>query len=295
MITKICSFLAGLLIGASSWAATDPGPAALRERYTSLRDALANNQYKRPIHIESSETSGTLKGDIYALVEHPYGDVSEALTSAAPWCDIMIMPINTKACRVAPGGKGLTVMIGRKADQPLKDAFPIEFAYRVAQNSPDYVAVRLDADTGPVGTHDYRVFVEATPIENGKTFLHLRYSYGYGMAGKLAMQAYLATAGAGKVGFSSTGGQLTGGMRGVVERNTMRYYLAIDAYLDAVALPASQRLERRLATWFDATEQYKRQLHEVERDDYLSMKRREVQRQQTAQESSAGPAPSGQL
>lgn len=32
--------------------------------------------------------------------------------------------------------------------------------------------------------------------------MHLSYSYGYGMAGRMAMQAYLATAGADKVGFS---------------------------------------------------------------------------------------------
>jgi len=96
------------------------------------------------------------------------------------------------------------------------------------------------------------------------------------------VQAYLATAGADKVGFSSSGGKLIGGMRGIVERNTMRYYLEIDAYLSAAAAPSGQRVERRLAAWFDATEQYARQLHEIARPDYLAMKRREVQRQQTA-------------
>jgi hypothetical protein len=109
------------------------------------------------------------------------------------------------------------------------------------------------------------------------------------------MQAYLATAGAGKVGFSSSGNALIGGMRGVVERNTMRYYLAVDAYLDSAADPSTERVERRLAAWFDATEQYKRQLHEIERDAYLIMKRKEVQRQQTAQEAVSGPRTSGSL
>jgi hypothetical protein len=113
------------------------------------------------------------------------------------------------------------------------------------------------------------------------------------MAGRLAMQAYLATAGAGKVGFTPAGNDLIGGMRGVVERNTMRYYLAIDAYLNTAAGPAGQRVERRLMEWFDSTEQYKRQLHELDRDAYLAMKRKEVQRQQTAQESVSGPRPSG--
>ncbi|WP_321803792.1 hypothetical protein [Burkholderia sp. BCC1993] len=39
---------------------------------------------------------------------------------------------------------------------------------------------------------------------------------------------------------------------------------------------------RLLARWFDATEQYPQQLHEVERGAYLQMKAQEVQRQQTA-------------
>jgi hypothetical protein len=59
----------------------------------------------------------------------------------------------------------------------------------------------------------------------------------------------------------------------------MRYYLAIDAYLDSLKAPPAQQLENRLQAWFDATERYPRQLHEVERDAYLSMKRDEVQRQ----------------
>ena len=53
------------------------------------------------------------------------------------------------------------------------------------------------------------------------------------------MQGYLATGGRDKVGFSIVGKTASGapqyldGMRAVVERNTMRYYLAIDAYLGA--------------------------------------------------------------
>jgi hypothetical protein len=293
--TVFISVLMSVWIGAAAADVNQAG--ALRAKYASLADALRNNPYKRPLHIESADAANTLKGDVYALVEHPFGTVSAALAGAAPWCDIMILPINTKDCHVRekPGGTLLSVRIGRKSDQPVKDAFPIEFVYRVAETSPEYFAVRLDAETGPMGTHDYRVLVEATPVENGKTFLHLRYSYGYGVAGRIAMQAYLATAGAGKVGFTTAGNELVGGMRGVIERNTMRYYLAIDAYLDAASAPPAQRLERRLAIWFDATEQYKRQLHELDRDAYLAMKRREVQRQQTAQESVSGPVTSGRI
>ncbi|MFX5562722.1 hypothetical protein ABTD73_19920, partial [Acinetobacter baumannii] len=62
----------------------------------------------------------------------------------------------------------------------------------------------------------------------------------------------------------------------------MRYYLAIDAYLSGLEAPAGERLEKRLTAWYGATEQYPRQLHEVSREDYLAMKRKEVARQQKA-------------
>jgi hypothetical protein len=65
-------------------------------------------------------------------------------------------------------------------------------------------------------------------------------------------------------------------MRGAAERNTMRYYLAIEAYL---AAPGDRQLQQRLAAWFDATEKYARQLHEVDRTAYLRMKEDEVRRQ----------------
>ena len=38
--------------------------------------------------------------------------------------------------------------------------------------------------------------------------------------------------------------------------------------------------ERRLEGWYDGAERYARQLHELDRDDYLEMKRSEYRRQQ---------------
>lgn len=101
------------------------------------------------------------------------------------------------------------------------------------------------------------------------------------------MQTYMATIASEKVGFTlvtdQAGGQknLVGGMRGASERNIMRYYLAIDSYLASLAEPPATRLESRLQHWFDATERYPRQLHEIGKTAYLSMKREEYQRQQT--------------
>ena len=254
----------------------------MRAKFESLTDSLRSNPYKRPLHVESTEAESNLMGDVYAVVPHQFAAVSAALTQAAPWCDILILPLTTKGCRVTAGsgsGPKLDLRIGLNTEQALEEAFPLEFTFRVQANLPQYFTTRLDADNGPLGTRDYRILVEAVPLEAGKTFLHLHYAYGFGTAGRLAMQAYLATFGANKVGFTSSGGKLTGGTRGVIERNSMRFQLAIDAYLGTASFPAAEQVDRRLGAWFDSTDQYVRQLREMDREAYMAMKRREIQRQ----------------
>jgi len=197
-----------------------------------------------------------------------------------------MLHLNTKYCAVRGGEAATTlaVSVGRKFDQPLSDAQRIDFVWQPPVSTADYMSARLSADKGPLSTRDYRIEVEATPLPNGKTFLHMAYAYAYGTAARIAMQGYLSTLGSDKVGFSAkdkdASGQpsLVGGVLGVVERNTMRYYLAIDAYLDS---PAEAELPKRLAQWFDSTERYARQLHEVDRNDYLEMKRNEYKRLKT--------------
>lgn len=269
--------------------------SGLRARYSALQDRLSNNPFKSPLTLDSSETAGSVTGEIYALVDHPFAKVGPALNSAAYWCDILILHLNTKYCRAVDGGKTLNVSIGKKFDQPLDDAYRVIFAWRVAEQTAHYLQVQLSADEGPLSTRDYRIVLEAVSLENGQTFIHLSYAYAYGVVGRMAMQAYLATIGANKVGFTVAGKQAggqpvhIGGMRGLVERNTMRYYLAIEAYLGALSTPPQARMDKRLRDWFTAIERYPRQLHEMEQNQYLEMKRKEVARQQGEVPAAAKP------
>ena len=267
----------------------DPSQAqALRARHVALREQLRTNAFRRPLVLESVQTSKDVKGDIYAVVPTAFGKFGEALAGPQVWCDILILHLNTKYCRVTrePQGTILLMNVGKKFDQPLADSYRLGFAWKLVEKKPDYLRVILTADSGPLSTRDYRITLEAVPLENGTTFLHLSYAYGFGLTGKLAMLAYFNTAGRVKVGFSVLGKDATGqpmyvdGMRGLVERNTMRYYLAIEAYLGALALPPPAQFEKRISDWFTAAERYPRQLHEMEQQDYLEMKRHEYQRQQ---------------
>jgi len=236
------------------------------------------------------EGPGASQGDVYAVVDYPIATVSDAFSSPANWCDALILHLNVKYCRpVARDGRTvLSTAIGRNFDQPLSSTYRVKFTYGIAASRPDYVDVELKARKGPLGTANYRISLEAVGLENERAFVHLRYSYTYGFAGRLAMALYLSTSGSDKVGFTVIGDpndpapKFIGGVRGAIERNTMRYYLAIDAYLGALAAPVPARFEQSLERWFNATELYPRQLREIDRDTYFAMKRSEYLRQQTA-------------
>ena len=261
----------------------------LRAKYQALLPQLQTNQFKQPLVLDSIEAPDGITGDIYAVLDHPFSSVNTAFNGPANWCDMLILHLNTKYCHATTenGATTLQLRVGKKSDQQLDDAYRIDFKYAVAASTPDYFDVVLSAKDGPMGTRDYRILLESVALPDGRTFMHLTYCYSYGMAARIAMQAYLGTVGSGKVGFTrtDTGGdaapQYIRGVRGVVERNTMRYYLALDAYLSTNATVPAQQLEQRLQAWFTATERYPLQLHEVERSAYLEMKHDEYKRQQS--------------
>ena len=260
--------------------------SALRARHEALREQLSRNDFQRPLYLQSIEDSGRLHGDVYATIDEPFDVLSPALRQPEHWCDVLILHLNVKQCRSSrDGGNSLSVSIGRKFEQPVDDAYPVTFTYKLVAANAEYLAVELNADSGPFSTRNYRLALEAVPIDAGHSFIHMSYSYEFGTAARLALQGYLHTLGRNKVGFTIVGrradGQpaYIGGLRGVLERNAMRYFLAIDAYLDSLRRPPAEQLEHRLRAWFAETERYATQLHEIERDEYLAMKRREVARQ----------------
>jgi len=282
--------LACVLGAASMVGAAEPAgsAAALYVRYATLQPELERSPFDRPLVLHSIEAPDKIEGDVHAILDHTFSSVEAALQGAQRWCDILLLHLNIKACRAeSESPTNLQVYIGKKFDESPSQAHKVELVYRVLAQAADYFRMSLAADKGPFGTHDYRITIEAVPLAGNRTFMHLSYAYGYGSTAKLAMQAYLRTVGSQKVGFTISGKQgdgrpaFVGGMRGALERNVMRYYLAIEAYLATLAAPPEQRLEERLKDWFDSTEHYALQLHELDQDAYLEMKRRECASQTT--------------
>ena len=283
----LCLALAGVAL---AQAPTASSATALQKRFSSLQHELAQSAFGPQLYLDSVQDSGDLSGDVYAIVDYPFSRVRGALDRPEDWCDVLILHLNVKQCRAASGPPvaPMVVYVGTKHAQSLATVPRIDFNFRVLMDSAQYLQIDLRADSGPLGTHDYRVMLEAIPLDSGRSFLHMKYSYSYGRLALLAMKGYLATLGKDKIGFTVVGRAAdgrpvhVGGVRGVIERNAMRYYLAIDAYVRTFDLPAQQKLELRLRDWFAATERYAPQLHELTEREYLEMKRDEISRQQIA-------------
>jgi hypothetical protein len=286
--TRCLAFFLGLAAAASAIASAEGD--SLRSHHASMVPQLANSVFHQPLVLESTQTSGDLKGDVFAVVDHEFGKLEGALQGVEVWCDVLILHLNVKYCRsTGKGASGsIALAVGKKGDQDVADAHQANFTYQLAAATPDYLKVQLTAKEGPLGTSNYRILFEATPLDATHSFVHMSYAYGYGFTARIAMQGYLATVGRNKVGFTVVSKKSDGqpvyvdNVRGVVERNTMRYYLAIDTYLASLSLPAAQREEKRMHDWFIATERYPRQLHEMEEGEYMATKRKEIARQRAS-------------
>lgn len=241
---------------------------------------LAASPFGRPLLLESSEAGGEVRGTILARVDHPINELRAGLDTPDEWCEVLILHLNVRSCVASRDGaaKSLALLIGRKGAEEGDGGHAIDFDFRVAEAPPPRFSVVMGAANGPMGSTDYQLSLDAIPVGPRSSFLRLTYAYSYGAAARLAMSTYLQTAGRDKVGFSTTGhsqgGKVdyVGGLRGVLERNTMRYYLAVETYLASAAQPAAKRVGWRLRAWFDATERYARQLHELSKAEYLSGK-----------------------
>lgn len=293
------SIVLALFLVVPGLSAGDPtGADSLAAAYLSVADDLRDNVFGAPIHVRSEDREDLLTADVYGIVDRPFREVREALSDGAAWCEFLPLSPNVKSCVHRTEQPLLTLYVGRKFYEPPEDVYRLDYRFRLDALEDRYLAVSLRSDTGPMGTRDYRIRLEAMPLDGG-TLLRLRSSYRSSFMSRLATTAYLSTLGRGKLGFSVIGVSESGkpvrvqGVRGIVERNAMRYFLALETFLDTRDLPTQRRFETRIAYWFDQTERY-RQLYEMPRDEYLDAKRRERQDQLRLQEHvTAGRHPVG--
>jgi hypothetical protein len=283
-------FLAGAGAGWGAEAQVD-SQQALLAKYPTIAPKLQKNQFGAPIYLQSAGSGGSSRVDMYGIFNRPFDAVKAALQSPPNWCDITSLHINIKACVSRKNGElwQLTLYSGRKFYQPPSEGYPLKLKFRTIAQQPQFLDVALSANEGPLRTRDHRMTLQAAPLDAGRTFVHFSYSYSYGALARLAMQSYLSTLGRDKVGFSTLPGKdgkyyYINGERGAIERNAVRYYLAVESYLDSLNYPESRRFEHRLNEWYDLTAKYPRQLKEDEKGEYLSMKKKEHNNQVNLQQ-----------
>ncbi len=216
----------------------------------------------------------------FFLPDVAFQEFKNLVTRYDRWCEMLLLHLNVKACTHAVENSAETVemFLGRKIYQLPAEAVKMAFQF-VSAPGVDALRVSLEAESGPYGSSQFSYTLSAAPVEGG-IFVDLRLSNHNGYAGKL-IDLYLSTFGRGKVGFTVTGKDLFGrpkfvrGQIGAAERNVVRYMLALRVSMAHRELSFAHRA----AAWFDATERYGEQLHELKRKEYLAIKAQEYENQ----------------
>lgn len=264
-----------------------PSEKVLHGAYRKYISKLENSSFGLPLVVESYEQGDRVHVDIYGIFAYNFTSVVNSLTSPSSWCDIVSLHPNVKACtyRESHGAWFLTFYPGSKEYQPPVDKRHVRYNYRVIARQQGYLEIMLDADAGPYGTKAHKMRFEAIPVNGERTFVHVSYAYSDSAALRLATRVYFATLGRGKVGFTVTGTdkkgnpEYIGGPRGALERSAVRYYLAIQSFMDTLHYPEESHFSVRISNWFDLTARYRRQLFDLEKKDYIKFKMAEYRNQ----------------
>lgn len=259
----------------------------MQQKYQELEDSLMNNIFALPVYIESKSEKESQHGDIYGIIYHPYSTIKSALTSPASWCDIIPQHPNIKACTYQHQSNlcQFTIYSGIQSYDEPKNTYKLEYNYSVTLQQENYFRSLLDAEDGPLGTYNYKIFIEAIPVNNHSTFIHFGYGFNHGALIRVAMKIYFSTFGRNRVGFTiiETNKEnepvYIGGIPAAIERNVICYYFAIQSYLDNIDVDHDKQLLARINRWFDLTEKYPRQLYEMKKEDYLQYKMAERENQ----------------
>jgi hypothetical protein len=258
----------------------------LQEKYSVFVEKMQAQGSQFPFYIESLHTDDEVRADFYVRLDRPIRSLADTLTRPRLRCEFMPLNLNIKACtyQAIGGDVELSLHVGRKFYQSPAESYLFRYRFQVIKKQADQFMVVLTADEGPLGTSDHVILAEAISVDH-HSFLRVHLSYAPGFWSRLMRSLYLVTLGSDKMGFTVIERTSEGkpvymhGLRSIAERNAMRYYLALRAFLETLALPAEKRFEARAECWFDLTEQYHEQLYELEKMDYLEAKHRERQNQ----------------
>lgn len=254
--------------------------ADMQSRYKDY--LVAREAESLPFTLSSTEKKGIVSVGVTTFIpDIPFELFAERLSMVSEWCEFVPLHLNIKACKfdVKDGQTRLGFYVGVKGHLTPDEAdlLVLDFDAKVEDS---VLLIEFTSESGPYGSSD--IAFEFRAIEgDGGVYLEFDLASRPGLMEGLA-KLYLATVARNKVGFSVVGKTWTGdikyvgGQRGGSERNIVRYLLAIQTYFETLDIkPEDERYRQRLEHWFDYTEKYKRQLHEMDKETYMSIKLRE--------------------
>lgn len=252
--------------------------------YALAKPVLDNPSKQKPFYLHAEIEGRKQSGQAALYFDQPLEQIAEALSKLGNWCSILLLHLNTKACTHSQNEdeQTLTIYMGRKFYQKPDDAYVMKYEFNT-ERTQNYFSALITAEDGPLGTSDYRIQLEVTPI-NGKTFGRIQVSQKHSWISSKAAKLYVATKGRNKKGISIVDydGQgnpvYSNGEQAIAERNLLRYYFAFAAFFRSQTLPNNTQFKESLNYWFDQTEQYK-QLYEVDRPQYIDDKNKEYKNQ----------------
>ncbi|MEO6567077.1 MAG: hypothetical protein ABIO63_13720 [Casimicrobiaceae bacterium] len=285
-IATLCGLAAALLFAKAYALPAPPLPpadpvVALAARHQALAGELAQSPFGLPLVVRSMNEGARAEGEIVGMVPHSFATFAAAFAAPHAFCDAAMLHPNVKGCthaRVA-GEERVLLNAGRKHYEPAESVYTQTFVASTQQLANQYLRVVLRAEEGPLDTRDYVFTLEAMPVGDA-TFIAVRYGYSASFASRTATAGYLATSGSGRMGFSTTAaGTPARGVRGMVERNAMRHYLALTSVLDTRDVSEVARSAARLDRYYTLTDRFAAQLREFERGEYIAIKTRELSEQ----------------
>jgi len=287
---KIIVFVTAVLVAGTVYAdeagkVEEINPSDLVTQYRETEKTGSRLAETLPIYLETVQKEKVLNVNLLGLFPFKFSDVAEVVARPASYCEFLPLMLNVKSCvitEINPVTRMKFYVAGKHYTPPLA-SYRIHAVFRLVDRTSEKIRIRLESEEDSAGKTGYDVDLVAIPLE-GQTLLYLKSRYAPGRVTRMATNTYVNVFAHDKPGFTEIqkpGGEkkLITGFPAVIERSSVRAYLALKAYMINFHLPPAKRFEACLGTWYDLNRPYKKQLYELERDEYLQIKRREHQNQ----------------
>lgn len=194
--------------------------------------------------------------------------VRSTLGDPAGWCALSLLVPDVQGCTVRQGQDTEIVLQVQAGEEDQPRTLPHRFEVHAGD---DALTASMRADRGPLGISDAGLTVTALRTPDG-VVLELVYGYRASLRSRIATGTYLATVGRDRPGISyrelpDGGREYVTGTRALLERNAMRYFLAVAAVLETADT------ESAIAAWYDTAAGFTADLPEQDRESYVRGRR----------------------